>query len=50
MSWIRDAYESHAVTDVNASACVTGKPLQQGGVRGRVEATGLGVFFGTRNL
>jgi glutamate dehydrogenase (NAD(P)+) len=34
--------------DVNAMACVTGKPVSQGGVRGRIEATGLGVFFGIR--
>ncbi|SPQ93879.1 Glutamate dehydrogenase [Plasmodiophora brassicae] len=50
MSWIRDTYQAFHYLDVNSSACVTGKPLQQGGVRGRVEATGLGVFFGLRNL
>lgn len=47
---IRDTYESFTVADVNAAACVTGKSLPQGGVRGRVEATGLGVVYGVRNL
>ncbi|HNJ95542.1 MAG TPA: glutamate dehydrogenase, partial [Ferruginibacter sp.] len=33
-----------------AAGCVTGKPITQGGVRGRKEATGLGVFFGIREV
>lgn len=48
MSWIVDTYSSLNPNDVNAAGCVTGKPISQGGVRGRVEATGLGVFFGIR--
>ncbi|MHC8948682.1 Glu/Leu/Phe/Val family dehydrogenase [Sphingobacterium hungaricum] len=48
MSWIVDTYSSLNPNDLNAQACVTGKPVSQGGVRGRTEATGLGVFFGIR--
>lgn len=48
MSWIADTYSSLNPNDVNALGCVTGKPISQGGVNGRVEATGLGVFFGVR--
>lgn len=48
MSWILDTYSSLAPSKLDSIACVTGKPLSQGGVRGRVEATGRGVFFGLR--
>ncbi|HEX9801228.1 MAG TPA: Glu/Leu/Phe/Val dehydrogenase [Thermoanaerobaculia bacterium] len=48
MSWIADTYMALANEDVNALGCVTGKPVGQGGVRGRKEATGRGVFFGMR--
>jgi glutamate dehydrogenase (NAD(P)+) len=48
MSWIADTYLALAQTDVNALGCVTGKPVAQGGVRGRKEATGRGVYFGIR--
>jgi glutamate dehydrogenase (NAD(P)+) len=36
--------------EIDAAGCVTGKPVSQGGVRGRREATGLGVFFGLREV
>ncbi len=48
MSWIADTYLALAQNDLDALGCVTGKPVAQGGVRGRKEATGRGVYFGTR--
>jgi glutamate dehydrogenase (NAD(P)+) len=48
MSWIADTYQALAREDLNSLGCVTGKPVEGGGVRGRKEATGRGVFFGTR--
>lgn len=47
MSWIADTYMT-INPGINASGCVTGKPVSQGGVRGRTEATGLGVYFGLK--
>lgn len=48
MAWIADTYTSMSKGELNALACVTGKPIAQGGIRGREQATGLGVFFGIR--
>ena len=48
MSWIADTYQSLNNGDLNALACVTGKPVELGGIRGRTEATGLGVYYGIR--
>jgi len=45
MAWIADQYHRMATTDINARACVTGKPLNAGGIRGRTEATGRGVQY-----
>ncbi len=50
MSWIVDTYASLKPGEIDAAGCVTGKPITQGGVRGRREATGLGVFYGTREV
>ncbi|NNV55095.1 Glu/Leu/Phe/Val family dehydrogenase [Limnovirga soli] len=50
MAWIVDTYESMRPGEIDGLACVTGKPVTQGGVRGRKEATGLGVFFGVREV
>ena len=46
MSWIADTYATFYPGQIDALATVTGKPISQGGVRGRLEATGRGVFFG----
>ncbi len=48
MSWIVDTYASLKPGEVDALACITGKPVTQGGVRGRTEATGLGIYYGIR--
>ncbi len=50
MAWILDTYLSMKPGEVDALGCVTGKPVTQGGVRGRREATGLGVFYGLREV
>ena len=50
MSWILDTYTAMHPGEIDAAGCVTGKPVTQGGVRGRREATGLGVFFGLREV
>ncbi|KAH7292840.1 hypothetical protein KP509_28G001200 [Ceratopteris richardii] len=49
MAWIKDTYEQLR-SDINGSACVTGKPLEEGGIHGRQEATGLGVFYCLREF
>lgn len=50
MAWILDTYVAMHPGEIDAAGCVTGKPVSQGGVRGRREATGLGVFFGLREV
>ncbi len=50
MAWILDTYSAMHPGEIDAAGCVTGKPITQGGVRGRREATGLGVFFGLREV
>jgi len=50
MAWIFDTYRALRPDDLNASACVTAKPLSLGGIPGRKEATGLGVYYGIREL
>lgn len=48
MAWILDTYSSLANGQIDALGCVTGKPVTQGGVRGRAESTGRGVYFALR--
>ncbi len=50
MAWISDTYRMLYPNDINAVACVTGKPVTQGGIRGRVEATGRGVQYALREF
>jgi glutamate dehydrogenase (NAD(P)+) len=48
MAWIADTYVQFHPGEIDAVGCVTGKPVTQGGIRGRSEATGRGVFYGVR--
>lgn len=48
MAWIYDTYRTFRGDDIDAAGCVTGKPVNQSGIRGRTEATGRGVFYGIR--
>lgn len=49
MAWIADTYAAFNHVEVDSLGCVTGKPVSQGGIRGRREATGLGLFYGLRH-
>jgi glutamate dehydrogenase (NAD(P)+) len=48
ISWMADTYLALSRGELGGSGAVTGKPVSQGGVRGRLEATGRGVYFGVR--
>jgi glutamate dehydrogenase (NAD(P)+) len=50
MAWIADTYAQLRSGELDALGCVTAKPVSQGGIRGRVEATGRGVFYGVREI
>ena len=50
MAWIVDTYSQLRSGELDALGCVTAKPISQGGIRGRVEATGRGVFYGVREV
>ncbi|HSG39625.1 MAG TPA: Glu/Leu/Phe/Val dehydrogenase dimerization domain-containing protein, partial [Thermoanaerobaculia bacterium] len=48
MAWIVDTYLAIGSDKLEGAACVTGKPIAQGGIRGRTEATGRGVAIVTK--
>jgi glutamate dehydrogenase (NAD(P)+) len=51
MTWIKDQYVMmFGDKDINAEGCCTGKFINQGGIAGRAESTGLGLYYGTREL
>lgn len=51
MTWIKDTYmQVKGEHDINSEGCCTGKYIQQGGIQGRAESTGLGVYYATREL
>jgi glutamate dehydrogenase (NAD(P)+) len=51
MTWIKDTYMNvRGETDINAEGCCTGKFISQGGIAGRAESTGLGVYYAVREL
>lgn len=51
MSWMKSTYQFHyGHEDINADAVTTGKKRNLGGIGGRTEATGLGVFYSTRQV
>lgn len=50
MAWMMDTFKYYNPTNINALACVTGKPVNIGGIKGRTESTGLGVYFTIREF
>ena len=50
MAWIADTYQAVRGDQIDALGCVTGKPLSQGGIAGRGEATGRGLYYVLREV
>ena len=51
MGWMADTYvKLFGGNDIHAFGVVTGKPASMGGIEGRKEATGLGVYYALREF
>ncbi|MBZ0291501.1 MAG: Glu/Leu/Phe/Val dehydrogenase [Anaerolineae bacterium] len=50
MAWIADTYKEMHPDELNYFASVTGKPVANGGIRGRTEATGRGIQYVLREF
>ncbi len=50
MAWMADEYRQINPSDINGFGCVTGKPVEMGGIHGRTEATGRGVQYGLQEF
>jgi glutamate dehydrogenase (NAD(P)+) len=50
MVWIVDTFQALNPTQLDSYACATGKPISLHGIPGRLEATGLGVYYGLEEV
>ncbi|SEP72111.1 glutamate dehydrogenase (NAD(P)+) [Ectothiorhodospira magna] len=50
MAWILDTYKNLYPEDINYVGCVTGKPVELGGMPGRLDATGRGIHYALREF
>ena len=50
MSWIADTYLALHPGELDGLACVSGKPVTQGGIRGRRETTGRGLSYALKEV
>lgn len=51
MTWIKDQYQKvKGEFDIHYNGCSTGKHIKHGGIAGREESTGLGVYYCIRSL
>ena len=51
MTLIKDQYQHlYGTRDINYAGVTTGKSLEHHGIRGREEATGLGVFYSAKQI
>jgi len=48
MAWMADTFDVFHPGGLDNMACVTGKPVEQGGIQGRREATGRGILYGIK--